>query len=109
LLPISGITFSQKTVNVSEVVPEFTWLVTLPLQCVLRICVAKASLPGQKWDNIHENYLNVGGNLPRDSLSDRRMYLFQSCCGVGCRGAVTLITSAERREYILEGTFISWY
>jgi hypothetical protein len=89
MLLVNGMTCSQKIVNISEVVPALTWMDTRPLQCVLRICVAKVPLLGRKWNNTHENDFNVWEILPRDGRTDNRMFLLQSCYGFGCPGAVT--------------------
>jgi hypothetical protein len=44
---------------------------------------------GRKWDNSHENDVNVGEELPLDSRSGYRMFLFQSCYWVACPVAAT--------------------
>jgi hypothetical protein len=48
-----------------------------------------------------------GGKLLPDSGSDNRLFLFQSCYGVGCRGAVTYICSVKRHANIVALSFIS--
>jgi hypothetical protein len=48
MYPLNGMTFSQQIVIINEVVPALTWMDTRPLQCVLRTCVAKFSLPRWK-------------------------------------------------------------
>jgi hypothetical protein len=87
--PLNGMTSSQKFVNISDVIPALTWTETRPYQCVLRICIAKTTLFRWKMGQYTRKLNNVGGNLPRDCRSDNRLFLFQSCYGVGCPGAVT--------------------
>jgi hypothetical protein len=107
ILPFNGMTFWQKIVNISELVPAMTWLDARPLQCVLRVCVARTSLPWWKMRYYTQKCYNVGRKLQRDSRSHNRSFLFQSCCGVGCHGAMNYVSTVKRRVNIVEGTCIS--
>jgi hypothetical protein len=89
MLLFNGMTYLQKIVNISEVAPALTWMTHDHSGVCFAFVLLKLTFLARNWNSTHENDFNVRKKLPRDSASDNRVFLFQSCYGFGCPGAVT--------------------